>query len=271
MKKLSKLTALSFLFVMALFSSCKKEHTNPNNPDNPGQPSGKKIAKVVEGDDEYTFQYNTDGTLKSISTKTNGSQNPDETFSFTYDSNKRPIEATAGDGTKTKYIYTNNVLTGTEIYMGTAKVSYTTYTYQNNKLASMSSFLKLDDDAPAYTEFLKIQYAYNAAGNASEMTSFIYNVMTQQLEKSSSTQYLEYDNKINPASQFGALGMNFFMEVNSHNVLKEKSFDENGQLTETVEYTYTYDNQGYPTSCTQKTTEADTQHVETVTTQYTYL
>ena len=101
------------------------------------------------------------------------------------------------------------------------------------------------------------------------MTISILNPLTNQLEISEKRTYEQYDTKTNPLAQLGEFSKVFFMDMSARNPLVEKSYDENGLLSETVTHEYTYDSAGYPVQV-KSTTTPSTGSASVATAKYFY-
>lgn len=233
-----------------ILTACSKDDSNPG----PGQTPAKKIVKIEEDDNTTTtFFYNTDGSFQKITlTDPDGENN---TMTFAYTGNKLST-ITNSDGSKIKYTYDGDKISKADILdEANRQVSYNQFAYQNGKVVSVTVNANTAEEGdPEYIEYLKTQFTYYANGDTKDMTTSIFNPLTSQLEVAEKKTYEQYDTKTNPLAQLGEFSKVFLMDMSARNPLVEKSFDENGLLTETVTYQYTYDAAGYPVQIKSTTT-----------------
>ena len=114
------------------------------------------------------------------------------------------------------------------------------------------------------------RYVYDANGNVSQ----VYRQLSGQAE----TLYFEgtYDNKTNPLRGnatylvLGLTGFNIAAAYSSNNLTVSKDYDDKGKLLATTNYTYTYNDNGYPLTSNGVKSQSGTADVSTSNTyQYT--
>ncbi|HEY0677124.1 MAG TPA: hypothetical protein VGD17_02515 [Chitinophagaceae bacterium] len=243
----SKSSVLLLAIAAIAFVSCKKDKSGPGNPGN----QTKKISRIEEnGSTTASFEYNTDGTLKKVSTKFDGPQTA--VFSFTYDNQKRPIEVASDQGFKSKYVYVNNVLKLTENFEGATKVSENNFAYENGKLKSNTVFTAVPQPGgnTEYHPTYRAVYHYYPTGAVQKVSTYILNPLSGELELMFEYVYQQYDDKKNPLavmSDFSQVIM--FHPIHVNNPLIEKLYGANGIVDETTQNVYTYDAAGYPLTC----------------------
>lgn len=239
---LAKLGLMS-LFAAVLFTSCKKD-TPENNPSKPG---ATKLKKVSSDDEVMEFGYGADGSLQSVKTSSGLSGAP-ATFTVRYAADKSISELSSSDGSRIVPHYSNGELTTADLFEGNDQLAVVRYEYLNGSLKS--TVMEMQG-----VEALKFMYNYDAAGNVSRMTSWGFNPMSGQLEATGRTDY-QYDGKTNPMTAHKNLLYLLLQNTPKNNVTKETTYDEQDQVSETVEYAYTYNSQSLPQSATVKTTPA---------------
>ena len=250
--------AMAFLFL----SSCKKE--NSEEPQSPAVPL--QLTQFTDGDDVTSFEYNADGSLKTIKLKNDPVSTDDNvTYTVKYTANKKMDELTGSNGVTLKLTYTNNLLSRMEAFDGTYKFAETTYEYNGSVMKS--SLISLVDNNVS-VPFFKGEFTFNAAGNMIRSNSFVYNPLTDKLE---SAGYVinQFDNKVNPFSSVSEVITIFWQVTTKNNITMQQYFDKDGKAEEVVETTYTYNAHGYPTRATIRETQAGQQPV-TSTVLYTY-
>jgi hypothetical protein len=240
-----------------IFSSCKK------NTDEPEQST--RIKKVVSPDNEVTFTYNPNGTVKTAAVKNSFATSGDLiTYQLSYNAAGKISEITSDEDVRIVPIYSNGVLAeasfettnGIELFV-------TTYEYLNG-------FLKaVEIETAAGQPWTKFMFQYNAGGNVSKTETFLANPLQgNQLEYAGSITYT-YDAKINPIHPAKELMHLLWIPSSPNNVLTEIHKDENNDLEETVNYTYQYHTNNTPKSAVMQSTVVGEQPVNTSMT-FTY-
>jgi hypothetical protein len=259
---LIKQTIFGAMIVLVAFTSCKKEKSE--QPQVPAKPL--QLIEFSDGDDVTRFEYNADGSFKSIQLK-NDPVSTDENVTYTakYAANKKIEELNGSNGTILKLTYTNNLLSKMEAFAGAEKFAQTVYEYTGSVMKS-TTISVVDNNQPV--PFFKGDFIFNAAGNITRSNVFVYNPMTDRLE---STGYVinQFDNKINPFTALNDVITVFWQVATKNNVTKQEYFDKDGKAAEVVETTYTYNAQGYPVRASMKETEPG-QQPTTSTVTYTY-
>jgi len=244
-KQAFAIVALSSMVMM----SCNKDDSNPG----PGSTT-KKIVKIEEDDNSTTsFTYNTDGSFQKITTA--AADGEETTMTFAYSGSKLST-ITNSDGSKISYVYQGDKISQADIFdEANHQVSKNVFAYQDGKVTSVTVNANIAEAGdPEYVEYIKTAFTYYGNGDTKDVTTSIFNPLTNQMEVSEKRTYEQYDNKTNPLAQLGEFSRVFLMDMSVRNPLVEKSYNENGQLTETVTYEYTYDEAGYPVQIKSTTT-----------------
>lgn len=261
---ISRQILMSAVTLGLLFSSCKKDKDG-DSTDPIVNPGAKKLVKIEEAADTYsTFEYNTDGTVKKMTSFDDGEK--DTEMQLSYNANKTVKEADLGEGAKMKFAYTGNQLTRSEIYDNDILVSYTANSFQGGKMGESISYYVMEgeDGEPIEQPFSKTTYTYHSNGDVKEVRITLFNFITEEFELESVHKFEQYDSKINPLAQFSFLNFGFFANFSDRNALVEKVYDAHGNLQETIQNEFTYDAQGYPlTSKTTTTPQGGTAEITT--------
>lgn len=256
-----KLSACLILFVL-LFTACTKE-TAQEQP----RAGSLQILEYKSGDDITKFEYNADSTVSKVIHKLDPlSGDPDVTYTIKYLANKRIDEMVGSNGFSIKLSYDNNILSKSEFFASGVKVVESSFVYSGNQLASftLADFI---NGGSVLDPFLKSTFEYNADGNASKTNLFGSSSVSSQLI---SLGYINsiFDKKINPFAKLSEITLVFWQFASKNNITKQEYFN-NASLEAMVEYSYTYNMQGYPISGTSKITETGQPPVST-TLSYTY-
>lgn len=251
--KLAMISKLSFILAVAsiAFVSCKKDKGSGPNP----APVTKKLSRIEEnGQTTATFQYNTDGALKTIMMDLGlfGAT----TFNISYNAQKKISEVLTSDGDKTSFIYEAGNLKMTENFEEGDKISENHFTYENGKMKSNTVFTGSPEGNGTiiYRPTFRTVYHYNANGTVQKVSTYQLDD-NDQLALEYEYVYQQYDNKTNPLTiiaEFSQVMMYQPMSVN--NPVVEKLLAPNGTVSETTENAYTYDAAGYPSTLTSTVT-----------------
>lgn len=257
---ITRVAVLSLAVATLTFSACKKDKSNPTPV-----PVAKKLSSIDEnGHRTASFEYNPDGTLKKL--HTSFVQGVTTVFTFTYDNQKRILEVSSDDGTRSKYVYENNVLKLTENFYNNDKTSENNFTYENGRVKSNTLFAPFPqpNGSILYKPAYRTVYDYYANGALQKISTYLRNGnVNDNLELDNEYVYQQYDSKKNPLaviSDFSQALMYHPIHVN--NPLSEKMYNGAGQVEETTTHEYTYDAAGYPV--TLKSTVTSTGGTPTV-------
>ena len=217
-----------------IFSSCKKPSDEPQQ--------STRIKTVVSPDNEVTFTYNPNGTIKTAAVKNSFSTSGDLiTYQLSYNAAGKISEITSDEDVRIVPIYTNGVLAEASFEtLNGIELFVTTYEYQSGNLVTA------EIETAAGQAWTKFMFQYNAAGNVTKTETFLANPLQgNQLEFAGSIAYT-YDAKINPLHPAKELMHLLWMPSSPNNVLTEIHKDENNDLEETVNYTYQYHTNNTP-------------------------
>ncbi len=239
------LTAL-VLGTVIFLSSCKKEDSVPTPV------SSKKLEKISQQDEYMSFQYNADGTLKQAEVKEDAaSGGATITYQVAYDAQKRMTLVTSSDGEKMTPVYTGDKITSVEVKDLANQVTGSAhYTYEGTLLKSALVKAKF---GPAMVDLMKFDFTYNAAGNNTRTTVSFPDLVNGGMVENSHVEY-EYDTKQNPLKDVSEFLKLLWQVPSNNNITKEVHVDENDDVEETVEYTYTYNSLNFPQSAAVKRT-----------------
>lgn len=251
--KSAMISKMSLILAVAsiAFVSCKKDKGSGSTP----PPVTKKIARVEEnGQTTASFQYNTDGTLKTVVMDLGlfGAT----TFNISYNAQKKISEVVTSEGDKTKFIYESGNLQWTENFEENEKISENHFTYQNGRMTSNTLFTGFPDGNGnvTYRPTFRTAYLYSANGALQKVSTFTLDdndVLVLEYEY----VYQQYDNKTNPVAAINEFSqVMMYQPIPANNPLVEKMLAPNGTVSETTENAYTYDAAGYPTTLTATVT-----------------
>lgn len=252
-KILRKTFTLLMAMVVLLAASCKKDKNN--QPDNGGG-SGTQLIKIETGANEFsTLEYDAAGKLIKIVENEDG-----ESIVNTITYNGSKVTEVNTPGSKMSYTYNGNNVAKIDILASTGGEEVSgkvEYTYENNKVKqSVMSFLvpsEEEGEDPILTPYIRSSYEYYANGDIKKLTVELWAVNKWQV--SESTVY-EYDTKNNPLAAAGSAFMAIAPLQSLHNITKETVSKPDGSLKETVNYEYTYNNDGYPKESKKTVTPA---------------
>lgn len=228
----------------------KKKGTN-----NPAPVPDKKLIRVQASATNYSaFEYNTNGTLKKLTTVDDEAGATETTvIEYTYNEQKKITEASINGSVIVKYVYANNRVDKVEFFLGNTKGMYAAIEYNNNRIAKIAQHVLKNGSGTEYEISGRNEYSYYDNGNVKEMKSYVADP-SGTLMLSYTQQFEQYDSKPNPLAAFTDHNLGFMLNFSSPaNALKEKIVDDNNQQVEETLNTYTYDANGYPLTGVVKT------------------
>lgn len=232
-----------FLFVglAAAMVACKKD----KDSDGPGPgpvPNTAKLQEYTNGEDYIRFTYNTDGTVKKITLKSDDSNYGDEMdYTVTYNAQKK-IASLATDWYRIEAEYQNNVLSRAKMYEYDKQIGYTDYLFENGNLKKATVYY---GEGGAFFPLIEYVMTYNGQGNLGETSVMMSTGEPGQMALASRTKY-EYDQKISPLYQYKELLALFWQSPAKNNITVESEFDSDDQPSDKFTYTYTYKSDGLP-------------------------
>lgn len=249
-------TAKQFLILsllgISLFSCSKDDADSPTKPNK----VEKKLSKIeIDANNYSVFKYNK-GLLAELEDLTDGEF---ERSTIKYNNDKKPIEVLNAQG-KIKFGYTDERLVKEELYNTGSDIigTYNQYTYQGKQVNEVTGYGLYEQDEP----YFKRKYFYYPNGDVEKVEIYVPNG-NNGFKLSIKIAY-EYDNKINPfVGSVGSYLALFTQIYTQHNVIKETTTNAAGTLSNVITTTYTYDNDGYPLTATEKEIENDGDPVTT--------
>lgn len=249
---------LAFIVSTSLITvSCKKPVSEGNQ---------NTILKTVSsGDEEISFAYNANGTIKSAAVK-NGliSSGSLVNYQVSYNTQGKISEIVSDDDIRIVPEYEGTVLLKStfEALDGTHLLT-TTYDYDNGLLKSVI----ITDDAG--DPLMKFAFQHTGSGNISKAQFFTPDLQNPGEFVSSGTVDYTFDTKTNPLFSARDILHLLWVPASPNNQLTEVHKDKDGNLEETVSYTYQYHGSGTPKSASMQTVVAG-QQPQTSTIVYSY-
>lgn len=247
MKKLAAIKPLFYSVCLILGfgifgTSCKKDKTDPV------QTPTVRVKEYKNGDEYMKFAYNPDGSIKSMMLKNELNTEGDEVvFNVVYKADKKIDYISSSAGEKVVATYQNNQIVKADYFMEATQTGTTEFHYNNGNLDRATIYTAGEAGFEAILEF---DLTYNAAGNCTQSVAKV-DLGNGQLE-AASTSTFQHDQKTNPLYQYKEILWLLWQPVSKNNVIEEKQFDEEQQLTDQYLYTYTYNGNGLPTLATVK-------------------
>jgi hypothetical protein len=236
---------LVFTVLAGSIVSCKKDkddNSNPNPGPNPG-PAATVLQEYRNGDEFIKFEFNTDGTVKKATLKSDVNTNGNTVdYNITYNAQKKISELVTSAGEKIVPVYENGILSRADVFEGADRTGFTNYTYENNQLKRATIYW---GQGTEFEPFLEFQFEYNAAGNVSKTIVLMATGQPGTLTRMSHVDF-QYDNKTNPLLAYKDLFLLLWQSPSKNNIIQEDHFDENLQPEDRYTYTYTYKANGLP-------------------------
>jgi hypothetical protein len=255
-----KSTALLFALVVSttlIFSSCKKPTSEPQ--------ASTKLKSAKSPDNEISFTYNTNGTIKTAAVKNDLVTSGDlVNYEVSYNAAGKIKEIVSDEDIRIVPIYQNGVLAEASFEtLAGVELFVTTYSYQNNFLKSVTI------NSAAGQAWLKFVFTNNAAGNVEKTEFFSQNPLNPGEFVSGGTVTYTYDSKTNPLYAAKDLLHLLWAPATPNNAISEIHKDNNNVLEETVNYTYQYHSNAVPKSAVMQSTVVGQQPVNSTIT-FTY-
>ena len=189
-KTVSKKLLFVFFGAALMISSCKKHSETGGDP---GAPS-KKLIRLEENATNYsTFDYNTDGTLKKMTSVEDDAEGTETTvINYTYNAQGKISESNIDGAIQFKYLYANNKVDKLEMFTGNMKVIYYVFEYNNNKLSKIT---KYTNEGTGTNEDFKLsgrtECSYFDNGNTKEIKEYRISssskIIRKEIKQQSST------------------------------------------------------------------------------------
>jgi hypothetical protein len=241
----------------AFILSCKKPTSQPTPV--------TKIQAVLSPDDQLSFEYNTNGTVKTVQLKNSFVTSGDlVNYQVSYNAQGKISEIISDEDIRILPVYAEGVLkeAAFESLDGTLLLQ-TDYAYLNDLLKTVTI------TTAAGLPWMRFGFDYTAEGNIAKTSFFLQDPLNPAQFISSGTVTYTYDSKINPLNELKDLLHLLWLPVNPNNALSEIHKDRDGLLEETVNYTYQYHANQTPKSAVMQSTVPG-QNAETVNFTFVY-
>ncbi len=233
------------ILLIVVSSACSKKPGEIVVPTPIPTPVGN-ISKIEREHYSVEVSYHANGSIATLSNKAIPADPNDVIdFSFIYQGEK--LDEAIFEG-KWKYYYTGNQVTKVATHNAAGVAKYqTSFLYNNNRVVEkMESIITSVGDKPQF-HYL---YTYHADGNLAKKE--VYEMVNNAWQKSEEVSYPAYDTYLNLGQVLEGHPYVPTALYFTNNPLKEIFTDKSGIVTETVTYTYTYDNKGRVTTRTAK-------------------
>ncbi|MDR2273185.1 MAG: hypothetical protein LBF27_19905 [Sphingobacterium sp.] len=253
-------TASIVTFVVTVFAlfSCSK---NSSDTVNPIDDSFRKLKKIeIDAKNSIELKYANEA-LTEILDITDGALSSTK---INYNTDKKPQEVFLPEG-KVKFIYTTDKLVKEEFYSPNSQTvaASNLYHYDGNKPIEIISYDEQDEP------FLRRMLFYNVNGDVDRME--LYGPGDNDTFKLMMKVKYAYDDKINPFLYSIGNYLSLFNQIYSkHNIVVETTEDYQGVVSEVVTTSYTYDQNGYPLTASEKTVKPH-KDAEIVNKKFIYL
>lgn len=256
---LSKAGILLLLTVTssALMVACKKPVSQPAPV--------TKIQAVLSPDDQLSFEYNTNGTVKTIQLKNSFVTSGDlVNYQVSYNAQGKISEIISDEDIRIVPVYAEGVLkeAAFESLDGTLLLQ-TDYAYLNDRLKTVTI------TTAAGLPWIRFGFDYTAEGNIAKTSFFMQDPLNPGQFISNGTVTYTYDSKINPLNELKDIMHLLWLPVNPNNQLSEIHKDRDGAVEETVNYTYQYHANNTPKSAVMQSTVPG-QNAETLNFTFVY-
>lgn len=237
-----KLSGISLVIVLALFSSCSQDNIDP-------QPVTVDLKPVRYEEDNFTREYfyndvNQLTQIKFVTTFINGGTIT-SVQNFSYRADGKIAEATSDTGFKFVYTYSGDRIIRTDEYVNGSWSEYHSFTYdQAGRIKEMISYQNIPEEG-GIIPVSKDTYEYDNRGNLSVMKMYYYTSYGAEAKLQTVFLSSEYDDKVNSEELFEINIFNPYLRLNKNNPGKLVIQNGLGNTTSTEVYTYDYNEKGY--------------------------
>lgn len=241
--------------LLATVTACKKDPVDPFEPYPPQQqlpnplPAKALVKKLIWSENDYdTFTYNGQNQVQKLHTQWqfvegDPTQIKSIDYDFEYDDQNRPVQTKMSYGFAIKFFYKDNLVTKTqEVKPNGTVASEIDYVYNNRRL--IQEKWRIINQPGERDDVYRYDISYDDSGNLNKIatyeqdSSLNYNLIQ-------TTEYSDFDNKINPISWMLRNPHLPQMRLQYNNPGKEVR-RTGGSAPEIVTHEYQYNAQGLP-------------------------
>lgn len=246
------LSTSSFLF------SCKKPVSQPDPV--------TKIKTIVSPDDELSFVYNANGSVKTVQLKNSFVTSGDlVNYQVSYNAQGQISEIISDEDIRIVPVYAEGKLKEAAFEtLGGTLLLQTDYAYLDDRLKTVTI------TTAAGQPWMRFGFEYTANGNISKTSTFGQDPFNPNQFISTGTVTYTYDTNINPLNEVRDLLHLLWLPVNPNNALSEVHKDRDAVVEETINYSYQYHSNKTPQSAVMQSTVPG-QTTETINLLFTYL
>lgn len=198
-------TVLATIILLSIASSCRKDFVDPANPSTPPQEAANLPIKQIKWteSEHQTFSYNAQNQVAQFRNQWQYAEgDPVQLrtiiYDFQYDTQNRPVQVHASGGCLTNYFYRNNLVEKTQELSPTGTVlEEINYFYAGNRIVQEFHTQRDLSGQPAGN--YKYTFFYDARGNLNKIKSYTLGE-NQEYELFETTEFSDFDDKVNPAS-----------------------------------------------------------------------
>lgn len=246
MKQIRQVITSTFIISSLMFTACKKQPITPQlPPPQPQQPTGK-LAKLVYDTGAFdSLYYLADGRITKFVNNIDPGFGDGIAYHFVYDASGKVERINSSEDRSYRYTYENGKVVAISEYINQHKSSYKLFNYVNDILTSMEIY-NYNGAARGY-EFSGLHtYHFYPDGNLKQEVTYTVNVFTGQLVKHLTTEYSDYDNKINPEELVRQVPYYYGIVRLKNNPGKRVVKRELNNMTTIFNSIFTYDPQSKP-------------------------
>lgn len=238
--------SLLLMFATILLMACDDKEVTPAND--------LTLVPVRLEEPGYTLELMYNDQDQLVHSKATGSM-PDNDPIITvqemfYDASGKLVQSTKDDEWRSEYHYEGDVLVRMdEFYKGSLALDYR-FTYNDLDLLAETVTWKADG-----VPYSKTVNTWDASGNL--LTEKYYEYENSVFQLKYTNAYSGYDDKIGVDQLFNANATGRRQHLRQHNPARMEIMNVDGIVSITEEYTYRYDEKGYPTERTTTVTFRD--------------
>lgn len=192
-------------------------------------------------------------------------------YTYAYTSDGKFKQCVTDNGFRFDYTYDGDRLVRTDEYINDIFTQYHSFVYNGaGRMTERTTWQNIPEEG-GWIPVSKEELTYDAHENLLTQKLFFYNTGTQQHKLLTSFSYENYDDGFSVEGLFANYIVNPEMKLSKNNPRKVTTTNGNGITSFISEFSYSYDDVGYPLSRSIKATVVSSGEVTTSSQTYSYV
>lgn len=164
---------------------------------------------------------------------------------FVYNEEGKLAESTTDTGWRYVYTYDNHFIIRTDEYIQDTHSDYHLFKYDNkSRLIERVTYQDIPEEG-GEIPVAKDTFTYDSQGNLEFQRLYYYTSYGLEAKLLTELAFSDYDDKVNSEEYFDVMGINPLIRLRKHNPSKMIVKNQQGNITSTETYAYTYHPKGY--------------------------